>query len=123
MHADQDSIRRAKRVRVDASPAYLFVNLHEVPKCLKEEDYEEKRVQEDERQEVLVVAIPEAIVDEWAVMVEVFHTLVADGAMEGRLRLDYFTIRAQVVQVKADVQGDLNQLVEVVDGAQVAWLQ
>ena len=50
-----------------------------------------------------MVAVPEAVVDEGAVVVEVLDALVADSAVEGGLGLDNLTIGAEVVEVETDV--------------------
>ena len=50
------------------------------------------------------------IVDEWAVMIIELNTFATYSAMEGCFRLDYFTVRAKVVQVKTNIQSVLNYL-------------
>ena len=114
MEKHQDELYSGERVRVSTSPAQSHVHLHAVPNRLKEYDQQVDRVDEDEGQEVLVIAIPEAVVDEWAVVVEQLHASVADRAVERGLALDYFAARAKVIQVQSDLQSHFNEFGEVV---------
>ena len=123
MQKNQDKLHSCEGVGVDAFPANGLVHFDAVPYRLKQ-DYEQvDRVDEDEGQEVLVVAISEAVVHEWAVVVEQFHASVADCAVERGLALDHLTARAKVIQVQSNLQSHFNQFREVVVRPQVAWLQ
>ena len=51
-----------------------------------------------------MVAVSEAVVDEWTVVVEVFDAAAAEHAVERRLGFDYFVVGAQIYQVKIVVQ-------------------
>ena len=92
MHRDQDNAGRAHRVRVQTAPARHLVNLDEMAERLEEENHEEEGVAEDEGEEVLVIAVAQAVVYERAVMVEVLNALVANGAVEGGFRLNYLAV-------------------------------
>lgn len=94
-----------------------------MPNRLKQYDQQVDRIDEDESQEVLVIAIPEAVVDEWAVVVEQLHASVADRAVERGLALDYFTARAKVIQMQSNLQSHFNKFGEIVVRSQVARLQ
>ena len=72
--------------------------------CLEEENEQENRVAEDECEEVLVITVAQAVVDERTVMVKVLNALVTDGTMEGCFGLDDFAVRAKVVQMQAKIQ-------------------
>ena len=66
---------------------------------LRQKDQKIDGVERYEAKEVLVVPMTEAVIDEWAVVIELFDALVADSAMEGGLRLDDLTEGTQVFQV------------------------
>lgn len=123
VHEDQDDVRGAPRVCVKAADANFLVYLGEVPESLSQQDQKVDGVQEDEHDEVLVVSVAEAVVDERAVVVEVLDALVANCAVERSLRLDDFAVRAQVIQVQADVQSVFYQLLVVVNWLEVPRTQ
>jgi hypothetical protein len=50
-----------------------------------------------------MVPISEAVVDVDAMVIELLDTLVADHAVEGELRLDYFAIEAEVFEIYVSV--------------------
>ena len=70
MQGYQDQVYRAPGVSVETTDAIFAVHFTEVTDSLCDEDQEEYCVQENEREEVLVIAITEAVVDEWTMMVE-----------------------------------------------------
>ena len=70
-----------------------------------------------------MISVAETVVDEWTGVIIVLDTFVTYGAMEGCLGLDYFTIRTKVVQVKTNVQSNLNKLGVVINRHQISWLQ
>lgn len=123
MHENQDHVYSAKAVSVEARKADHLVNLSEVSQSLRHQDAQINRESQYEHQEVLVVSVAKAIVDEGAVMVEKFDTSVANGAMERGLGLDHFAVGAKVVQVEPDVERNLHNLCEVVEGPDVARLE
>ena len=55
-----------------------------------------------------MIPIPQTVVYKGTVMVKVLHTLVADGAVEGCLRLDDLTVRAEIVEMQANFKGLLD---------------
>ena len=55
------------------------------------------RDQPKEQDEVLVIAMPEAIVNVHAVMIEFLDTLPADHAVEGPCRFDNLAVEAEVL--------------------------
>ena len=120
---DQDDVGCAEGIRVQAAPAHDLPYFYHMPACLEEENEEEKCVAEDECEEVLVIAVAQAVVYERTVMVKVLNALVADGTMEGSLRLDDLAVRAEVIQVQAEIQRVLHQLRVVVNRAQVTGIQ
>ena len=82
---DQDYVCRAERVRIEASKADIPEDFCEVTQCFSQDNQQVQRVEKDEGQEVDMVSIPEAIVDEWAVVIKVLYALPTYGAMEGCL--------------------------------------
>ena len=70
-----------------------------------------------------MITVAQTVVDEWAVVIIVLGTFATYGAMEGCLGLDYFTVRTKVVQVKTNVQGNLNKLSVVINRHQISRLQ
>ena len=44
-----------------------------------------------------MIAVPNTVVEEWAMVVEHLNTPIADRAVERRLRLDHLAVRAEVV--------------------------
>ena len=55
-----------------------------------------------------MVPIAQAVVNEGTVMVEEFDAPVADGAVEGSLALDDLAVAAEIVQVEAYVESNVN---------------
>ena len=70
-----------------------------------------------------MISVAETVVDEWAVVIIVLDTFATYGAMEGCLRLNYFTVRTKIVQVKTNVQSNLNKLSVVINRHQISRLQ
>ena len=60
-----------------------------------------------------MIPIPKAVVNEWAVVVEVFDASTAKHAVEGRLCLYYFVVRAQVYQVEIVIKEFFGEADEV----------
>lgn len=101
MQRNQDDAGCAEGVCVQAAPARHLVYFNKMPERFEEENEEENCVAEDECEEVLVIAVAQAVVDERTVMIKVLDALVADGAMEGCFGLDDLAVRAEVVQMQA----------------------
>jgi len=59
--------------------------------------------QPQEQDEVLVIAMPETVVNVYAVVVEFLDTLPADHAVEGPRRLDYLAVEAEVLKVNVPI--------------------
>ena len=62
-----------------------------------------------------MISVAETVVDERAVVIMVLDTLATYSAMEGCFRLDYFTVRAKVVQVKTNIQSVLDDFGVIVN--------
>ena len=65
--------------------------------------YEVDSDQPQEQDEVFVIAVPETIVDVYAVVVESLDTLPADHAVEGPRRLDDLAVEAEVLEVNVPI--------------------
>ena len=83
MEQYQKEVRRAQSIRVKALPAYFFEYLKEVSHSLEKENEQVEREEEDERDEVLVIPIAQAVVDKRTVVIEKLNAFVTDSAMEG----------------------------------------
>ena len=70
-----------------------------------------------------MIAVTQAIIYEWAVMVKSLDAFITDCAVKGRLRFDHFAIRAHIVEMQSDIKRILNQLLEVVDRLQVTRIK
>jgi hypothetical protein len=77
----------------------LFNAVHIVPYQLSSGKCKKQEVGKDKEQEILVVAVAKAVVDERTVMVEHFCALATEQTMEGGLRLYQLAVGAQVHQV------------------------
>lgn len=84
---------------------------------LNQKQQQTERVQENEREEELVVAIAETIVYERAMMVEKLNAFVANGAVEACLTLYNFAIWTEVIKMETYFKGDFHQFCEVVIGS------
>ena len=89
---------------------------------LNEQYEQEYSVEEDEGEEVFMVAVSKAIVYERAVVIEKFYAPFAYVAMKAGFTLDHFTVGAKVIQVKSDFQGYFDKLCEVIVRFEVARL-
>ena len=101
----------------------MWENFSEMTSGLGKHDYEEASVWAKEYQEVLVVPVAEAIVDERTVVVEKLDTSIAGEAVERSLWFDDRTIGTEVVQMQVNIKGKVNQLLEIVFWLQVTSLQ
>lgn len=82
--------------------------------------YEVDSDEPQEQDEVLVIAVPETIVDVHTVVVESLDTLPADHAVEGPRRLDDLAVEAEVLKVNVPIVTELEQLKHVKARAHIA---
>ena len=66
-------------------------------KGLLEQTQKVQCIQEDEREEVLMITIAQAIIDEWTMVIKMLDTLMTERAVKRCLRLDNLTVGAKVV--------------------------
>ena len=100
----------------------LFNAVHIVPYQLSSGKCKKQEVGKDKEQEILVVAVAKAVVDERTVVVIVVRAFVANGAVERLLCDDHLAENAQVVQVNVVFKEVVNQLDKVELGFEVAGL-
>jgi len=96
-----------------------FLHLDDVTDRLSHREEQVHREAEQEHDEVFVVPVPQAVVDEGAVVVEVLHTTATDLAMEITLGLNNFIIWAEIVEIDPL----LKRLVDYVDEGGVSLLE
>jgi hypothetical protein len=82
MHQDQDNANTCERVCGKAGPLHIYEHLNKVPQSLLKNYQQVKRIQEDKRDEILVISVSKTVVYEWAVVIEVFHAFVTYRAVE-----------------------------------------
>ena len=80
------------------------------------------RKKEQEEHEELVVAVPNTIVDECAMVVETLYALVAVVAMTSLLWPQVFAVDAHVVKMEAVVQYFLEDVDEILPFFNIAWV-
>ena len=76
--------------------------------------------QPQEQDEVLVVSMPETVVNVHAVVVESLDTLPANHAVEGPRRLDDLAVEAEVLKINVPIVAELEQLKHVQARAHIA---
>ena len=76
--------------------------------------------QPQEQDEVLVIAVPETVVNVHTVVVESLDTLPADHAVEGPRRLDDLAVEAEVLKVNVPIVAELEQFKHVQARAHIA---
>ena len=69
-----------------------------------------------------MVPVAKTIINERAVMIVQLDALVANRAMERCLGLDHFAVRAEIVQVLAEVEGLFNQHDEIKFALDATWI-
>ena len=84
--------------------------------------YHVQSEEQDEQQEVLMVLVAQAIVDESAVMVETLHALVTVITVHGVFRSQILAINTDVIQVELLVNESFDQAEEVFLKRDVAWI-
>lgn len=70
-----------------------------------------------------MVAVAQTVVDERAMVVEMFDAPIADRAVERSLGFYHLAVGAQIVEVKSDFEGMLDEALIVVDFGLVAGLE
>jgi len=60
-----------------------------------------------------MVPVSKTVVDVHAMMIELFHTFLADHAMESPRRLDNLAVEAKVLEVNIPIISNLKQIYHV----------
>ena len=123
MERYQNNGRQHQSIGVVTMTAIGLNDLDAMPYSLDKQDQHFEGVEADKGQEVLVITIAQAVVDEGAMMIEKLDTPVADGAVEASLTLDDLAVTAEIFEVEADLECHLDHLGKVVVWAQIARLR
>ena len=111
MQPNQHQHNQSYRILIERY-SRISLNLHKMPYSLSEGKTQIRDEAEKEQNEKLVVPIPETIVDEGAVVVEVFDAAAANLTVKVRLSFDDFVVGAKVVQIDTFLQRLVNYIDE-----------